>query len=228
MKKYVYNIEEYNLLKEIIEKSETLHEVLVLLGRNTSSCTYTNIKRKILFYKIDISHFLTRSEKTKKLYREGKLKKISTEELFKNNTHRSRSCIKNRILQENLLEYKCSLCNQSDIWLGKKISLILDHINGNRNDNNLENLRFVCPNCNATLDTHCLGLRVKKPKEKKIKDLYFVKREYKPKLSLRKVNRPSKEELEILMENNSFCSIGRQYGVSDNAVRKWAKIYKLL
>ena len=35
------------------------------------------------------------------------------------------------------------------------MGLILDHINGVRDDNRLENLRIVCPNCAATLDTHC-------------------------------------------------------------------------
>jgi hypothetical protein len=35
------------------------------------------------------------------------------------------------------------------------LSLILDHINGVNNDNRIENIRIVCPNCNATLDTHC-------------------------------------------------------------------------
>ena len=35
------------------------------------------------------------------------------------------------------------------------MSLILDHINGVRDDNRLENLRIVCPNCAATLETHC-------------------------------------------------------------------------
>ena len=35
------------------------------------------------------------------------------------------------------------------------MALILDHINGVANDNRLENLRIVCPNCAATFDTHC-------------------------------------------------------------------------
>jgi len=44
---------------------------------------------------------------------------------------------------------------QGEEWNGKKMSLILDHINGVWNDDRIENLRIVCPNCNAYLDTHC-------------------------------------------------------------------------
>jgi len=40
--------------------------------------------------------------------------------------------------------------------------------------------------------------------------------------------RPARNELRILMETESFCAIGRQFGVSDNAVRKWARAYNLL
>jgi hypothetical protein len=43
-----------------------------------------------------------------------------------------------------------------------------------------------------------------------------------------RVQRPSKEDLEILIKNNNWCKIGRMFGVSDNAVRKWAKKYKLI
>ena len=47
--------------------------------------------------------------------------------------------------------------------------------------------------------------------------------------SSRKVeNRPNKEELEKLIEENSFCALGRMFGVSDNAVRKWARSYGIL
>ena len=44
----------------------------------------------------------------------------------------------------------------------------------------------------------------------------------------RRAERPSKEELKELIENNSWLALGRMYGVSDNAVRKWAKSYDLL
>lgn len=47
-------------------------------------------------------------------------------------------------------------------------------------------------------------------------------------LNKRKVKRPSKEELKDLLSDTSYCAIGRMYGVTDNAVRKWAKCYNLI
>ena len=44
----------------------------------------------------------------------------------------------------------------------------------------------------------------------------------------RKVKRPSKDELRALIEEHSFLALGRMYGVSDNAVRKWARRYELI
>lgn len=43
----------------------------------------------------------------------------------------------------------------------------------------------------------------------------------------RKVERPNREELKSLIRNNSFTTIGRVYGVTDNAIRKWCKGYNL-
>lgn len=44
----------------------------------------------------------------------------------------------------------------------------------------------------------------------------------------RKVKRPTKEELEKMIEEMSWVAIGKKYGVSDNAVRKWARAYKII
>ena len=46
-------------------------------------------------------------------------------------------------------------------------------------------------------------------------------------LSQRVVNRPSREELKKLIRTNSFLAIGKNYNVSDNAIRKWCVAYNL-
>jgi len=49
--------------------------------------------------------------------------------------------------------HQCSMC-KGKTWLGNKIPLDLDHIDGNAGNNKLENLRLLCPNCHATTDTY--------------------------------------------------------------------------
>jgi len=47
-------------------------------------------------------------------------------------------------------------------------------------------------------------------------------------LDIRKVERPSKEELENMLKDTSYVAVGKKYGVSDNSVRKWAKSYCII
>jgi hypothetical protein len=65
----------------------------------------------------------------------------------------SRAGMRKRILRENLIENKCRECGISE-WKGKKLSLHLDHINGDRWDHRIENLRFLCPNCHSLTETY--------------------------------------------------------------------------
>ncbi len=167
----IHNLEEYykikrneckssinkDLLEKYIKESKSINNLLKLLGLNTSSGNYKVIKKAIKLHNFDISHFLSHSEIMSNLRKQGKLNYIPSEDLFLENSIISRSAVKNRIIKEKLIVYRCSLCNMDDNWRGSKLSLILDHINGISNDNRLENLRFVCPNCNATLKTHCRG-----------------------------------------------------------------------
>lgn len=80
--------------------------------------------------------------------------KYSLDQVLVENSTYARHLVKRRILQEGLLEYKCSICGIAAEWFGKPMPLILDHINGKNNDNRLVNLRFVCSNCDSQLDTY--------------------------------------------------------------------------
>ncbi len=124
------------------------------------------------------------------------------------------------------------------------MALILDHVNGIADDNRLENLRIVCPNCAATLETHCgrknkLEMRscdrcgtLFSPRSSKQRHcshtcgVRHTNRLRQPKPEHRKVERPPYEQLIADVQSMSFVAIGRKYGVSDNAVRKWIRWYE--
>ena len=79
---------------------------------------------------------------------------ISVKELFvKDSKYTNRARLKIRVLKDNLLKYECAFCKNKGDWNEKKLVLVLDHINGVKNDHRLENLRFVCPNCDSQLPT---------------------------------------------------------------------------
>jgi hypothetical protein len=161
------------------------------------------------------------------------------------NSSYNRGAVKKRLLAAGLQQPICALCGQGEIWMGRRMSLILDHINGVSNDHRLENLRMVCPNCAATLDTHC-GRNI--PRERTCPTCNGT---FAPKVmqhrycsqacwsvaaselvsgravpQTRKVDRPSYEQLLADVESMSFLAIGRKYGVSDRAVRKWIRWYE--
>jgi len=51
------------------------------------------------------------------------------------------------IIKNKILEHKCKICHQEPVWRNKPMDLVLDRINNEILDNDIENLRFICPNC---------------------------------------------------------------------------------
>ena len=68
-------------------------------------------------------------------------------------TGKSRNNIKHRLLRVGLLENCCGNCGLCR-WRGRPLSMHIDHINGVKNDNRLENLRMLCPNCHSQTPTY--------------------------------------------------------------------------
>ena len=96
-----------------------------------------------------------------------KMRKYTNEEVFVENSYYARHHIKKRIIKDKLLDYKCENCGNSGEHNNKPLSLQLDHKNGKSEDNRLENLRFLCPNCHSQTDTYA-GRGSKGKRNKKI------------------------------------------------------------
>ena len=61
--------------------------------------------------------------------------------------------LKQRLLKEKLIENKCCICGISS-WNNQQLNLELDHIDGNRINHKISNLRLLCPNCHSQTDTY--------------------------------------------------------------------------
>ena len=167
------------------------------------------------------------------------------EQLLVRSSSYPRGHLKKRLLAAGLKRPRCELCGQGEVWNGYRLSLVLDHINGVSDDNRLENLRIICPNRDATLDTHC-GRSL--PRERicpgcakpfapsHIRHRYcsgqcwgrVAAARYRGVAhpETRKVQRPSCEQLKMDVATMSMVAVGRKYGVTDNAVRKWLRWYE--
>lgn len=143
------NEEIISAIKNNISIAATLRE----LGLKPKGENYKTIHKKVKEFNIDTSHWLgKRHAKSKK---RTNVKSIPLELVLVENCEYSRKQLKLRLEKENILKKECYICGQTPEWNGKKLILILDHINGIYNDNRIDNLRMICPNCNSQLDTFC-------------------------------------------------------------------------
>jgi len=187
------------------------------------------LKKYVKKHDIDTCHF---NLETKRIVVPRNIKPLS--ELLTINSTIDTTGLKHRLYKSGLKKEECELCGQGPIWMGKKMSLRLDHINGINNDNRIENLRIVCPNCDATLDTFS-GKNIKRKLKKTNKHFCNCGNEkYRQSTmciecyhkSQTKNNRPSLPVLLKEVEELGYTATGRKYGVSDNAIRKWIKQYQ--
>jgi hypothetical protein len=212
------------ILIEKMKISHTYKELLQNINKVVNGTNLKILKKYIEEYNISKDLLVFKIDRTNR-------KKKNIDEWLQNGTSIGSSKLKEKLYKEGLKERKCELCGQNEMWNDKKMSLILDHINGINNDNRIENLRIVCPNCNSTLPTHCKGY--KRMKNQDVND--NIKKQYKKinknkikkgHIKQRKVERPPYEQLIIEINELGYSGVGRKYGVSDNAIRKWKKYYE--
>lgn len=135
-----------------VKTSSSYRQVLGKLGLREAGGNYDQLKKYIREKRLDINHFTGRAW-NKGLRGTGKpfipLEKI----LVKNSTYQSFK-LKKRLFANKLKEPKCEECGWNKRSIDGYLPLELDHINGDRHDNRLKNLRILCPNCHSLQPTH--------------------------------------------------------------------------
>ncbi|HEX9722584.1 MAG TPA: HNH endonuclease signature motif containing protein [Candidatus Paceibacterota bacterium] len=149
MRKRSWKLEQ---LEEAVRSSFSYRQVLIKLGLREAGGNYAQIRYYIKESSLDINHF------TGKGWNKG-LKfqprpAIPIERILVENSTYQSFKLKNRLFKEELKEKRCEECGWAEVSADGYLPLELDHINGNRMDNRLENLRVLCPNCHSLKPTH--------------------------------------------------------------------------
>jgi hypothetical protein len=138
------------LLEPIVKESISYRSVVIKLGAKPHGGLIDYVKKKILSFEIDTTHFLGQR------YYLGKkglhnIRKIHSEILIKG--VKTKGVLLRRALNEIGIVEMCSICGISS-WNEKKINLDIDHIDSDNTNNLKENIRFVCPNCHSQTDNY--------------------------------------------------------------------------
>ena len=223
--------------KKIVSTHTSASSCLKTLGLKQAGGNYYSFKRRVKDLGLDISHF--KGPGWSKGLSLGSKRPLS-EYLILNEPYKSNiqsGQLRLRLISEGIKSKRCERCTLES-WQDEPVPLELHHMNGNHDDNRIENLQILCPNCHALTKNY----RGKNSPFAKIKSSPIVKektyclkcnkeiRKNKSsmcmqcfKISTRKVERPSKEALIDLIDKYNYSIVGRMYGVSDNAIRKWLK-----
>jgi 5-methylcytosine-specific restriction endonuclease McrA len=129
----------------LIKSSTSRKEMVQKLGYTINGPSYVTLNRRIKKLGLDTSHFKLKQT-------QNALKKITiplTEILENKVIYNDGPTLKRRLFKTGLLKNECSKCKNVGIWMGLPLTLQLDHKDGNNDNNCLDNLQILCPNCHT-------------------------------------------------------------------------------
>ena len=187
-------------LQKAVEESVSIRGVLLALGLAPLGGNYATIHRRVAELGLSTHHWLGQG------YLRGKTHnykpKRPLQEILQAGTRYQTSDLRRRLLAEGLMQARCNNCGLEQ-WLHAPIPLELDHIDGDVENNAINNLRLLCPNCHALTPTY----RGKNTKYAHIP--------------------PLAEVLRGIENAGGLAKYAIQLGVSPNTVRWWLKSERL-
>ena len=209
-------------LSKAIQGATSIKQVLQRLGRKVNNGGYQTVRAKSIEFGIELPKHTPKGGAV--------LRKIPDEEFFVTGVRRSSGSLKKRLVEDHGVIYECSDsdCAVKGTWKDKKLSLQLDHIDGDRFNNTLENLRLLCHNCHAQTDTYAnnrksintrynycsCGVRINRVSER-CRECEASRRIGKPVLDW-----ISEHELVTMVKETNYLQASKKLGVSDNGIRK--------
>jgi hypothetical protein len=138
---------------EAVQSSRSIRQVLAKLNLSPTGANYIAIQQHFRRLQLDTAHLLGQGWLKGGTSSPWSPPKPLETILVEHSTCHATSRLKRRLIREGLLVNCCAICGSPPSWQGQPLVLILDHINGNRSDNRIENLRLLCPNCNSQQPT---------------------------------------------------------------------------
>lgn len=203
-------------ISQAISNSNSYADVFRNLGLKVNGGSYAWLKNLINSFELSTNHFCREYLTNLKLVpRDYKAPLV--------NGKRLKSLELKKHLLSNGVAYQCNCCGIAE-WMGKPISLDVDHKNKNCHDNSTDNLQFLCPNCHRQ-KTHQeqqkINNKCEKCRKKINKKSRFCKSCAPPNIKRNfKINWPSDEQLSAKVWEMPLTSLSKELGVSDNAIRK--------
>lgn len=143
------------VISAIAARSLSVADMMRALDLPDSPANYRRLRRAIDVHRIDTTHFRRGAwrkpdDRPVRIFDPGKVLRLTPDA-----PGRPKREFLHRAMIASGVEERCALCGTGTMWRGRRITLEIDHINGDYRDNRLENLRFLCPNCHATTETYC-------------------------------------------------------------------------
>ncbi|WNO74362.1 HNH endonuclease signature motif containing protein [Streptomyces sp. AM8-1-1] len=143
-------------LRAAVPKATGYAEVMRLLGLTVNATNHRRLRRTVARLGLDTSHFARRPWASARPAAPRRVAPDVLRVAAAGSARVTRDRL-HRALQEIGVPYRCVSCGNRGEWLGRPVTLQIDHISGDWLDNRAANLRYLCPNCHALTDTWCRG-----------------------------------------------------------------------